>query len=167
MCKFLSKIILLSVVCMSVFSCTSAENPTIVALSENNPLNLPTEALNAPKCTKEYTIKGATNEEKYFNKMDCVPQLDQINYWESEDYLKKFDSVPVKIAVIDGYFNTNHPDLKNAVSKTYSLVKASCYPVDFSKSECLSVLPPDVSVTSENITGLNHGSIISGVIAGQ
>lgn len=138
----------------------------------NDPLKkevlvLPSEVLGAPKCKKQYTTKGATNEEKYFSKMDCIPQLDQINYWESEDYLKKFDSIPVKVAVIDAYFNTNHPDLKNAIIKTYSLAKASCYPVDLSKSDCLGVLPPNVPVTSENITGLNHGSIIAGVIAGQ
>lgn len=133
-----------------------------------NPLNLPSEAPNAPKCVQRYTTKGATADEKFFSKMDCVPQLDQIHYWESESYFKKFNSIPVKVAVIDSFFNTNHPDLKDAVIKTYSLMSAGCYPINFSKSECLSVLPrTNVPVTSENTGAMNHGTIISGVIAGR
>lgn len=100
--------------------------------------------------------------------MDCNPQLDQIHFWESQKYFKNFDSVSVKIAVIDGYFNTNHPDLKGSIYKTYSLSDPTCYPYDSKKTECSNVLPPaNVQVKSDNINALNHGTVISGVIAGR
>ncbi len=119
-------------------------------------------------CTKQYEVKGVPNKDKFFNKMDCNPQLDQIHFWESQKYFKNFDSIPVKIAIIDGYFNTNHPDIKASVYKTYSLNDPNCYPYDSKKTECSNVLPPaNVQVKSDNINALNHGTIISGVIAGR
>lgn len=117
-----------------------------------------------PKCVKSYDGSGG----QFFGQLECLPQLDQIHFWESRAAFDAFDSAPVTVAVIDGFFNVDHPDLEAAIAQRYSLADPGCYPVDLAKSACLEVRPPaNVIVTDQNIEGLNHGSMIAGLIAGR
>ncbi|MBX3233299.1 MAG: S8 family serine peptidase [Labilithrix sp.] len=101
-----------------------------------------------------------------YETVECPTQLGGINHWASANAWKKLDAVPVTVAVLDGAFNTEHPDLSGAFALTYNFAKPQCATYDAGDAACTNVSPPP-SPPAAQLGAINHGTIISGVIAGR
>lgn len=101
-----------------------------------------------------------------------LPQLDAVGYWQSYQAFRAYDSIPVKVAILDYNFNTSHPDIAANISATYDFNNTACGTKigAVNSDTCRNVfLNPSgfSSMSKEEKATFNHGTEIAGVIAGQ
>lgn len=115
----------------------------------------PTETTTSTKtCAENQTLAPGDS----YASLACLPHLDAIDYGEAAPLFRAYDDQPVRIAILDGQFNTDHPDLKGAIEFTYNFNRSGCRdPGTSTDPEC-----HDVRGSKSN-----HGTMIASLIAGQ
>jgi subtilisin family serine protease len=107
-----------------------------------------------------------------YTSLECLPQLDEINYWQVNREWAEYDDVPVTIAVLDLSFLVKHPDISNAIDMTWNFLTDGCAQYASGKNTCEGVAPtvptpPPAAAFSEEQIKLVHGTMIAGLIAGR
>jgi len=104
-----------------------------------------------------------------YTKLDCLPQLDEIDYWNAAPSWAAFDAVPVTVAILDGAFVTTHADLGAAMAVSYDFAQPGCVPFSASNAACRVVTPTigTTPPTGQQLGQAIHGTVIAGVIAGR
>lgn len=99
-----------------------------------------------------------------YQKLDCLPHLEQVRFKESYNSFKKYNRTKVKVAILDGEFNQDHPNLKIKLRQGFDANINGCTSVR-KKSCAYDFNPNDVPSDSRYLGTFNHGTSIAGVIA--